>query len=317
MNDRALAIAVLCSHLCVGDGIVPLEPKEYSTFAAALAERHLNPEDLFSFTREDFLQQLELTEEQTARFLRLMDRSGSLGFEISRFESMGITILTRADTLYPKQLKKKLKQACPPLFYTAGDLTLLDRKAIGYVGSRSIGEADIAFTRKTVRKTTAHGFAVVSGGAKGTDSVAEAEVLSDGGTAVAFLSDSLLRKLKNAETIRAIQSGRLALLSVVKPDAGFNTGIAMMRNRYIYAQSEGTIVIKADYNKGGTWNGALENLTNCWAIPMCWDHRSYPGNKALIDRGAFPVSEDWDGTLEAFDESERQAQAEQLTIFDL
>lgn len=44
MNDRSMAIAILCSHLCVGDGVVPLEPREYSALAAELGKRELNPE---------------------------------------------------------------------------------------------------------------------------------------------------------------------------------------------------------------------------------------------------------------------------------
>ena len=93
MNDRAMTIAILCSHLCAGEGIAPLEPKEYGAFAAELGKRNLNPEDLLSFNRQDFLQKLELTEEQTDRVLRLLDRSGSLSFEISRYESLGFPCL--------------------------------------------------------------------------------------------------------------------------------------------------------------------------------------------------------------------------------
>ena len=44
MNDRSMTIAILCSHLCVGEGISPLEPKEYSTFAAELGKKQINPE---------------------------------------------------------------------------------------------------------------------------------------------------------------------------------------------------------------------------------------------------------------------------------
>ena len=304
MNDRSMTIAILCSHLCVGEGISPLEPKEYSTFAAELGKKQINPEDLLSFSRQDFLQKLNLTENQAERILRLMDRSGSLSFEISKYEGMGISLLTRADPTYPKKLKTKLKNSCPPLFYTAGDLSLLEREAIGYVGSRSISDNDIAFARATVRKTVEKGYAVVSGGAKGSDSVAEEEALTAGGAAIAFLSDSLLRKIRNKKTIQAVQQGSL-------------TGIAMMRNKYIYAQSEATIVIKANYEKGGTWNGAIENLNNKWALPLCWNHISYPGNKALIEKGSIPIGEEWDGNLAVFIEKVNQEKTEQLSIFDL
>ena len=315
MNERSTAIAVLCSHLCVGEGVTPLEPKEYSSFATLLRSKIIDPEDILRFGKQDFVQQLDMTEIQADRFLRLLDRSASLSFEISKYESMGITVQTRADAAYPKKLKEKLGNACPPLFYAAGDPTIAAQSAIGFVGSRSIGESDILFTQSAVRNVLNNGHIIVSGGAKGCDSIAEETALDAGGAAIAYLSDSMMRKLRNAKTLQAVQQGKLLLLSVVKPDAGFNTGVAMMRNKYIYAQSEATVIVKSDYNKGGTWNGATENLRNQWALTLCRNHLSYPGNKALIEKGAIPVDDDWDGSIQAFAEKETQESVQQLSLF--
>ena len=315
MNDRSTAIAVLCSHLCAGEGVSPLEPKEYSSFAALLRSRQLDPEAILRFGKQDFMQALDMTDEQAERFLRLLDRSASLSFELSKYESMGITVLTRADAAYPKKLKEKLANACPPLFYAAGDPAIAARSAIGFVGSRSIGDSDILFVQSAVRNVLKNGHVIVSGGAKGCDSIAEEAALDAGGAAIAYLSDSMLRKLRNAKTLQAVQQGALLLLSVAKPDAGFNTGIAMMRNKYIYAQSDATLIVKSDYNKGGTWSGATENLRNRWALTLCRNHLSYPGNKALIEKGAIPVDDDWDGNIQALEEKEKQESAEQLSLF--
>ena len=315
MNERSTAIAVLCSHLCVGEGVTPLEPKEYSSFATLLRSKKIDPEDILRFGKQDFVQQLDMTEIQADRFLRLLDRSASLSFEISKYESMGITILTRADAAYPKKLKEKLGNACPPLFYAAGDPTIAAQSAIGFVGSRSIGESDILFTQSAVRNVLNNGHIIVSGGAKGCDSIAEETALDAGGAAIAYLSDSMMRKLRNAKTLQAVQQGKLLLLSVVKPDAGFNTGVDMMLNRYIYAQSEATVVVKSDFNKGGTWNGATANLKNQWALTLCRNHLSYPGNKALIEKGAIPVEDDWDGSIQAFTAKEKQESVQQLSLF--
>lgn len=315
MNDRSTAIAVLCSHLCAGEGVSPLEPKEYSAFAALLRTKKIDPEDILHFGKQDFIQSLDMTENQTERFLRLIDRSASLSFEISKYESMGITVLTRADTAYPKKLKEKLGNACPPLFYAAGDPTIATRPAIGFVGSRSISDNDVLFTQSAVRKVLEKGYVIVSGGAKGCDSIAEETALEGGGAAIAYLSDSMMRKLRNTKTLQAVQQGKLLLLSVVKPDAGFNTGVAMMRNKYIYAQSEATVVVKSDYNKGGTWNGATENLRNQWALTLCRNRLSYPGNKALIEKGAIPVADDWDGRIQTFTEKEKPESVQQLSLF--
>jgi predicted Rossmann fold nucleotide-binding protein DprA/Smf involved in DNA uptake len=86
-------------------------------------------------------------------------------------------------------------------------------------------------------------------------------------------------------------------MSVAKPDAGFSVEIAMARNRLIYAQSAGTVVVKSEYNKGGTWSGAVENLTKRWCPIFCWNNAKYKGNMELIGKGAIPVDESWDGNV--------------------
>lgn len=318
MTQDSNAILTLCSHICVGEGVHPLEPKEYSDLVTLLKQAGKTPRDLFCFSSEDFLSILNFDAKQTARFMRLLDRNASLTFELSQYQNMGIETITRADANYPKTLKKKLSNSCPPIFYFAGDLTLLERPTIGYVGSRNIGPEDLDFTIRTVRKTVSLGYGVVSGGAKGIDTIAGTEALLNDGYSVEYLSDSLLKKLKKSDAIRNIQQGKLLLMSVAKPDAGFNIGFAMMRNRYIYAQSVGTVIVRSDLQKGGTWTGANENLKNNWASALCWDH-PYPGNQALIKNGAIPISDDWDGYIPEQQQTKKSTEEtfEQASLFDV
>ncbi len=324
MNRNAEAITIFCSHLCTADGVQPLEAKEWSELAEKLLSLKLQPEYLLDFEHHDFVEQLQTTEEDANRYMRLIDRSGSLRFEVSKYEDMGIQIVTRADAEYPKQLKRKLGNGCPPLFYYAGDLNLLCKDSVGYVGSRSVDPADIEFTKQTVAKTTSHGFAVVSGGAKGIDSVSASAAFNEGAPVIEFLSDSMLRKMRDSGLVREIRDGRVLLMSVVIPTAGFNVGVAMMRNRYIYAQSSGTVVVRSDKGKGGTWAGATENLKKKWCPTFCRDY-DYPGNKELIRLGAIAVTEEWDGDVNAAilpdtvsPENEKAEQkGEQLSMFDI
>ncbi len=308
MISNSDAIKIFCSHLCVGDGILPLEPSEWSDLTQLLHSKNLQPSSLLEFSLTDLKNNLQIDEQYAERLMRLIDRSASLAFELGRYANIGINVVTRADNEYPLRLKKVLGNSCPPMFYYAGDLQLLNEQAVGYVGSRTVNDNDIDFAKRTVKKTVAKGFGIVSGGAKGIDSVSGTEAMRLGGSVVEFLSDSLMKRLKSGVTNQNIQAGRLLLLSVVKPDAGFNTGIAMMRNRYIYAQSAGTVVIKSDYNKGGTWTGAIENLKQGWCTEFCWDNKNYKGNQELIRRKAIPIDEDWDGNVEGYSIPENPTQ---------
>lgn len=315
MNQNANAILTLCSHLCVGEGVEPLEPKEWSDLAKKLMQNNIQPGDLFDFSMKDLQEKAEMDRSTAERVTRLLERNASLSFELGRYENMGIFAITRADPQYPTKLKKVLGSNCPPIFYYAGDLNLLNRKTIGYVGSRTVTDEDVGFTKETVVKTLSNGYGVVTGGAKGIDTVSEEAILQSGGIAIEYLSDSMLRKIRNTETVRAIQNKRLLLLSVVKPDAGFNVGVAMMRNRYIYAQSSGTVVVHSEYQKGGTWAGATENLKYGWCPEMCWNKKNYQGNQALIQNGAIPIDESWNGNIDDLPQG-LSSKGKQISLFD-
>ncbi len=315
MNNNATAIIVLCSHLCVGDGIKPLEPNEWMKMAEKLLAVKYQPVDLLSFSTQDFSTILDLNQDQIIRIQRLIDRSASISFELQKYQNMGISIVTRADAEYPRKLKTTLGKTCPPIFYYVGDISLTNQDLVGFVGSRNINTQDLNFTKSTVCTINKRGYSVVSGGANGVDSVAHEESLINGYFSVDFISDSLVKRLRNKSLISAVQEKRALILSASNPDSGFNTGLAMMRNKFIYAQSVGTVVVKADYDKGGTWSGAVENIKNQWCPTFCWSNPEYPGNVALIDRGAIAIDKNWDGSISDH-KMEKVVTTEQLSLFD-
>ena len=316
MNPNSNAILTLCSHLCVGEGIVPLEPKEYGDFAQKLLSADKKPCDLLEMSRQDIIKQLGADDNFADRIMRLVDRNASLCFELEKLSGMGIEAVTRADKEYPAALKKKLLGACPPIFYCAGDLELLNNRTVGFVGSRAVEQKDAEFTKNAVNRVVSLGYGVVSGGAKGIDTIAGTEAILRDSFSIEYVSDSMLRKLKSSDTVKRIQDGKLLMLSVVRPDAGFNVGIAMQRNRYIYAQSEATVVVRADLNKGGTWSGATENLRHSWCPTLCRDY-PYPGNKALIEKGAVAIGNTWDGSISTQQTStDAQEEFSQISLFE-
>lgn len=87
---------------------------------------------------------------------------------------------------------------------------------------------------------------------------------------------------------KALQEGRLVLISACDPKSGFNTGNAMQRNKYIYALSDAALIVNADEKKGGTWAGAIEQLDKYQHIPIYIRStgRSSEGLNALKTKGA-------------------------------
>ena len=75
------------------------------------------------------------------------------------------------------------------------------------------------------------------------------------------------------------------------PEAGFNVGNAMARNKVIYALADYAVVVNSSLNEGGTWSGATEQLEKFKQIPVfIRSGADTPaGNRALIERGGIPL----------------------------
>ena len=92
----------------------------------------------------------------------------------------------------------------------------------------------------------------------------------------------------NREHRNLLLNGQLVLISPYDPNAGFNVGNAMQRNKLIYALADASLVVSADLNKGGTWTGAVEQLDKLKLVPVYVRSTggSSPGLDALCSKGA-------------------------------
>lgn len=309
MNPNSKAIIILCSRLCLSETMKPFTPTEWSNLAEKLIQLKLEPSNLLEMEFDDLKEHFSFS--VVERIKELSTRSASIAFELTNYSSQGINIVTRADKEYPKMIKSKLKNLCPPLFYYAGDLSICNKKSVGFVGSRNVNDKDVDFTKDTALKVVENGYVVVSGGARGIDSVAVETALLNNGLAIEYLADSLVKKIRKKDVITAIRNNQLVLFSTAKPDASFSAGNAMGRNKFIYCQSKATVVVRSDLNKGGTWSGASEAIKKDYASVMCWNNAEYEGNIALIKNGATKIERNWNCT---FPEIEKQA--EQISLFD-
>ncbi|VAW49039.1 Putative DNA processing chain A, partial [hydrothermal vent metagenome] len=161
---------------------------------------------------------------------------------------------------------------------------------LSIVGSRNIDSLDQDFTQKVARQASLEGLNVVSGGARGVDEVSMLSALEAEGGAIGVLADSLYKAALSAKWRKYIKQQQLVLISAYYPEAGFNAGNAMGRNKYIYALSDFALIVRSDKGKGGTWAGAVENLKKSWVPSFVNSDNSVDGNLALIDMGAEPFS---------------------------
>lgn len=296
LNNDRYAIMLLCSNIALNskvDKVKPFTAIEWSKFAKILFKSSIKrPANLFNLSKEELKEKLLIKDDECDRIIELLSKSGQLGFEVNALNNAGIRIMTRADKIFPKVLKEKLKDKCPPVIYYCGDISILENRMIGVVGSRNIDIYGLEFTKKIAKKIVDEGYSLISGGAKGADSISQEEVLLNGGKVAAFIADSMITKIRKKDIREAIASKNLLLMSAINPKAGFTVYSAMDRNKYIYCLSELTVVISSDYNKGGTWTGAKECLKNKWVpIVVREDENSPRGNKELIKSGGIKLGE--------------------------
>lgn len=264
----------------------PLSPTEWGRFARWLKEQRIAPEMLL---RDDPARLLAGWMDRTVTLERihaLLNRAGVLGLAVEKWQRAGLWILIRADSDYPSRLKKHLQADSPPVLFGCGNRRLLDEGGIAIIGSRHASPEDLAFTTILGTKAALQGLSVISGGARGVDETAMLGALGREGTAVGVLSDSLLRVATSARFRPSLLNGNLALISPFNPEAGFDVGNAMGRNKYIYCLADKAVVIAADKEQGGTWSGAVENLRHGWT-PLWIKPHSDPasGNAELVRRG--------------------------------
>ena len=175
---------------------------------------------------------------------------------------------------------------------------------------------------RSVQMVAARGLGVVSGGARGIDSISGAEALDCGVPLVEYVGHSLIKHVGRTDRRSALSEGRALVLSASVPDAGFSVGALMGRNKFIYGHSMATVVVRSDLNRGGTWSGATEAMDKGLCPVLCWNNRAYEGNQGLISRGALPIDDSWDGDAlrlaQSFEERRRQpaGQSAQLKLFE-
>ncbi len=290
------AVLLLCSNLAIPKGMEseykPLTLTEWNSLAKKIAASSLKrPEAFLVSDRHDWQRELDLDDSQTNRLEKLISRRGSMAIELKRLEDMGIWVLTRSDDLFPERLKKLLKDKAPVLLYGAGDIRLFDYPAVAIVGSRDVDAQGIAYTEKIAQACVRDGLGVVSGGARGVDSIAQESVIEAGGKVISIVANGLAAAVRKKANREAVIGNQLLLLSPYHPDAKFSVGTAMGRNKYIYALSRFAVVISSAEGQGGTWTGAAENMKHSWVPLFVREADDVPeGNRALINKGGYGLS---------------------------
>ncbi len=223
------------------------------------------------------------------------------GREESAAAKLGARLVTPVDAEYPAVLKTIYD---PPLcLYVRGTLEKQDEQALAVVGTRRSSHYGAAQAERLAYLASKAGFTIVSGLARGIDTVAHRAALKAGGRTLAVLGGAIdkLYPPENRELAGQIADNG-AVISEFPLGREPDRTTFPYRNRVVSGLSKGVLVVEAGLDSGAmnTAEQALEQGRSVMAVPGRVDMDGARGPHRLIQNGARLV-EDLPDILKEFE----------------
>jgi len=180
----------------------------------------------------------------------------------------------------------------PGVLYYQGDLTLGNSPIMAVIGTRRCSDYGKQAAAEITSGLARAGFIIVSGLARGIDTIAHKTALENKSKTIAFLGTGLSKKSiypqENLGLVEKIVEQGGAIISEQKPDApGFKSNF-LERNRLISGLSLGVLVVEAKNRSGAlnTANHAFRQNKKVFALPGSIYSPNSKGCHFLIKKGA-------------------------------
>jgi DNA processing protein len=207
--------------------------------------------------------------------------------QIKVSKNAGMTIVNLHDPSYPEMLREI--EGAPIVLYTKGDIQQQDKYAVAIVGSRKPSLYGASVAESIAGELASMGFTVVSGMARGIDSISHKGALRAGGRTFAVLGSGLdiPYPSENRGLMDKIE-GCGCVISEFPPGTPPDKENFPRRNRIISGLSLGILVIEATSDSGSliTAGYALEQGREVFAVPGNITSPVSEGTNELIKRGA-------------------------------
>jgi len=205
--------------------------------------------------------------------------------ELKKLEKLGGRLISIWDREYPQLLKKIYDP--PLLFYLLGELTENDKYSIAIVGTRQPTIYGKVQAERISMDLAKQGITIISGMARGIDSIAHNAAIKSGGRTIAIIGSGLdvIYPPENKKLFEKIsESG--AIISELplgsKPDAqNFPK-----RNRIISGLSLGVVIIETGITGGAMQTAAfaLDQNREVFALPGNVGVKQADGTNLLIQK---------------------------------
>jgi len=208
---------------------------------------------------------------------------------LEKLASLGARVLLAGDPEFPAQLEEIHDP--PSVLYVWGDMSLLARPGVAFVGSRNHTTYG-AEAARILASAAAQRAVVISGMARGIDAIAHAAALDAGGATVGVLGNGfgVIYPAANHELYdRMVAHG--CLVTEHPPGERPHAGSFPRRNRLISGLARAVVVIEAAVGSGAlvTADAGLEQGRPILAVPGPITSPTSVGCNKLIQQGAKPA----------------------------
>ena len=257
-----------------------------------LIECYKSPRSLFMAENSELEPAERILGEKHAGLLRASQNEESLNHAKAILDTPGLQVLTLLSSGYPSLLKTIYDP--PPVLYCIGQALRSDLPAIAIVGSRRSSEYGRMAAKKTAFQLAQAGAAVVSGMARGIDSMAHWGALdAENGYTIAVLGNGVdyIYPPENGKLYKSILE-KGTIISEFPPGTRPVPGNFPARNRIISGLSYGTLVVEAGLKSGAiiTVDYALEQGRDVYALPGNVNSPFSQGTNKLLKEGAKMVT---------------------------
>lgn len=210
--------------------------------------------------------------------------------EVEAAGSVGARLVTVLDDDYPANLR--LIPNLPPFLFYRGELCVDDTRSVAVVGTRRASEKGLSRADRIARLLVPEGVTVISGLARGIDSVAHRATLEAGGRTIAVLGTGITKCYPPENSVLAEQVAKQgALVSQFWPTRSPGSDTFPRRNVVTSGIGQGTVVVEAASTSGAKMQArlALEHGKKVFLLQSLVTDQAWA--KGYLERGAIEVAD--------------------------
>jgi len=254
--------------------------------ARKLLAVYQNPESVFNASYKE-LCGIDFIGSKKAKKIKGYEGWGKIDAQLKKLENRKINVVTFNDSGYPETFRNM--EDAPIVLYTKGKIQKEDKFAIAVVGSRKYSSYGNYVVEKLSSDLCSLGFTIVSGMARGIDTLAHTAAVKSGGRTIAVLGSGIDVPYppENKMLMEKIADSG-CVMSEFAPGTQPDRENFPRRNRLISGLSLGVLVVEATAESGSliTASCAAEQGKEVFAVPGNINSKNSAGTNSLIKTGA-------------------------------